>query len=55
MMLKMMKRVNRILQTMIIHETGWISYRGFDTYEALTAYRERNKRDRVVILEGRIV
>lgn len=55
MMLKMMKKVNNILQTMIIHEDGWVSYRGFITYEAIIAYRERNKRDRVVILEGAIL
>lgn len=55
MMLKRMKKVNDILQTMIIHEGGWVSYRGFITYEAIIAYRERNQRDRVVILEGKIV
>lgn len=52
MMLKMMKKVNNILQTMIIHENGTVSYRGFLCYEALAAYRKRNKGDRVVILEG---
>ncbi len=52
MVLKMMKKVNDILQTMIIHENGTVSYRGFLCYEALVAYRKRNRRDRVVILEG---
>ncbi|GLI54719.1 hypothetical protein PM10SUCC1_02340 [Propionigenium maris DSM 9537] len=52
MMLKMMKKVNDILQTMIIHENGIVSYRGFLCYEALVSYRERNRRDRVIILDG---
>lgn len=52
MMLKMMREVNDVLQTMIIHENGSVSYRGFLCYEALLAYRERNRRDRVIILEG---
>ncbi len=52
MVLKMIKKVNDILQTMIIHENGTVSYRGFLCYEALVAYRKRNRRDRVIIIEG---
>ena len=54
MTLKKMKKSQDILKAMIIHEDGIVSYRGFTTYEAIVSYRERNKRDKVILEEGTI-
>ncbi len=43
---------NDILETMVIHENGVVSYRGFSSYESLVDYRKKNKKDRVIIKEG---
>jgi len=54
MTLRKMKKAQDILETMIIHENGLVSYRGFISYDAIIAYRERNKRDKVIIEKGTI-
>lgn len=52
MTLKKMKKSQDILQAMVIHEDGEVSHRGFTTYDAIVSYRERNKRDKVILEEG---
>jgi len=52
MTLKKMKKSQAILQAMVIHENGQVSHRGFTSYDAIVAYRERNKRDKVILEEG---
>jgi len=52
MTLKKMKKTQEVLQAMVIHENGIVSHRGFTSYEAVINYRERNKRDKVVLEEG---
>ena len=47
-----MKKSQDILQAMVIHEDGEVSHRGFATYDAIVSYRERNKRDKVILEEG---
>lgn len=52
MTLKKMKKSRRILKAMVIHEDGEVSHRGFTSYESVVSYRERNKRDKVILEEG---
>jgi hypothetical protein len=52
MTLKKMKKSREILEAMLIHEDGEVSHRGFRSYEALVAYKERNKSDKVILQEG---
>ena len=52
MTLKKMKKTQEVLQAMVIHENGIVSHRGFTSYEAVINYRERNKKDKIVLEEG---
>lgn len=52
MTLKKMKKSQDVLQAMVIHENGVVSHRGFTSYDAVVVYRERNKRDKVILEEG---
>ncbi len=52
MTLKKMKKSQDVLKAMVIHENGVVTHRGFTSYDAIVDYRERNKRDRVVLEEG---
>jgi hypothetical protein len=55
MTLKRMENSEKILKAMLIHEDGAVSYRGFSSYDAVVAYRERNKKDKLILEEGTIV
>ena len=55
MTLKRMENSEGILKAMLIHEYGNVSYREFTSYEAIVAYRERNKKDKLILEEGTIV
>jgi len=52
MTLKKMNKSQEVLKAIIIHENGMVSHRGFRFYEDVVDYRERNKRDKVVLEDG---
>lgn len=52
MTIRKMRKSKRVLEAVIIHENGIVSHRGFNDYEDVVHYRERNKKDKVVLEEG---